>query len=86
MEFNDSFETEGVTVRDVWNSLSDPVTALNSLCGRECLAEREDPNDIDFDQLMTDAESSDSEKLNDGDGGPFACLRRLCGFGEVMYI
>ncbi|MGM0592299.1 MAG: CoxG family protein [Halobacteriota archaeon] len=57
MEFNGTFELEGVSAKEVWLALSDPVMIKQSLPGCQFLVKVED--EVDFDELREQAEGTE---------------------------
>ena len=66
MEFEGSFEIEGVTVDEVWLALSDPVLIKQSLDGCRFFVrvEEEDP---DFDAIREEVDEEDPRTLPEAD-------------------
>ena len=61
MEFNGTFELDGVTTEEAWLALSDPVLIRQALPGCQFLTKVDDPDDVDFDALA--AEATPAEEL-----------------------
>ncbi|MDZ7702427.1 MAG: SRPBCC domain-containing protein [Halobacteriales archaeon] len=59
MEFNGTFELDGVTVEEAWLALSDPVLIRQALPGCQFLTRVDDPDDVDFDALTESATPDD---------------------------
>lgn len=59
MEFNGTFELDGVTVEEAWLALSDPVLIRQALPGCQFLTLVDDPDDVDFDALGAAATPAD---------------------------
>lgn len=59
MEFNGTFELDGVTIEEAWLALSDPVMIKEALPGCQFLTKVADPDSVDFDALA-DAAGDDS--------------------------
>ena len=59
MEFNGTFELDGVTVEEAWLALSDPVMIRHALPGCQFLTAVDDPDDVDFDALAEAATPAD---------------------------
>lgn len=93
MEFNGTFELEGVTPEEAWLALSDPVMIKNALPGCQFLVKVED-DDVDFDALREEMEGqADPPTLPEADpedvaeraleeGGRYAALTEI-GVGSV---
>lgn len=59
MEFNGTFELDGVTVEEAWLALSDPVLIRQALPGCQFLTKVDDPDSVDFDALAASATPDD---------------------------
>lgn len=93
MEFNGTFELEGVTPEEAWLALSDPVMIKNALPGTQFLVKVEG-DDVDFEQLRDEyADKDDPPTLPEADpetvadraleeGGRYAALTEI-GVGSV---
>jgi carbon monoxide dehydrogenase subunit G len=55
MEFNGTFELDGVTVEEAWLALSDPILVQQALPGCQFLTKVDDPDSVDFDALAASA-------------------------------
>ncbi|MFB6354727.1 MAG: CoxG family protein [Halobacteriales archaeon] len=61
MEFNGTFELDGVTAEEAWLALSDPVLVKQALPGCQFLVRVDDPDDVDFDGLAEEAAAAADE-------------------------
>lgn len=59
MEFNGTFELDGVTVEEAWMALSDPILVQQALPGCQFLTQVDDPESVDFDALAEEAVPAD---------------------------
>jgi len=59
MEFDGTFSLSDVTTEEVWLALSDPVMVKNALPGCQFLVEIDDPDDVDWDDLVEAAEGTE---------------------------
>lgn len=81
MEFNGTFEIEGVSAEEVWLALSDPELLKQTMPGCDFLVEVEDPDDVDFDALAEQAaEREDPSILPEAD--PAVVAERTIAEGE----
>jgi len=93
MEFDGTFDIEGVSAEEVWLALSDPVMIKNALTGCEFLVEVDDEGSVDFDELREQAGGEDPPTLPEADpediaarafeeGKRYAALMKI-GVGSV---
>lgn len=61
MNFDGSFELEGITVEEVWLGLSDPRMIEAVLPGCQFLYRIDDPDDVDFEELRSRAEAEEDQ-------------------------
>ncbi|MFB6360127.1 MAG: carbon monoxide dehydrogenase, partial [Halobacteriales archaeon] len=59
MEFNGTFDLDGVTQEEAWLALSDPIMIRRALPGCQFLTAVDDPDDVDFDALADSATPDD---------------------------
>lgn len=78
MEFEGTFELENADAETVWTALSDPVMVQNALPGCQCLVHVDDPDDVDFDTLQSQAIEDESDSFD-----PEAIAERAFQEGET---
>ena len=82
MEFNGTFEIDGVAMEAVWLGLSDPVLIRQALPGCQFL-ERVDGDDVDFDALAEAAAGDDEAPPTLPEADPETVAERAVAEGET---
>lgn len=83
MEFNGTFELEGVTEEEAWLALSDPIMIRRALPGCQFLTAVDDPDDVDFDALAETATPDDELPPVLPEADPETVADRAFGTGET---